>query len=70
MTNQLFINNEFVESKSNDTMEVINPATGEAFDTITFATEEEVNKTIEKSKHAQLEWEKYQHQHVQSMLNY
>lgn len=70
MTNQLFINNEFVESKSNDTMEVINPATGEAFDTITFATEEEVNEAIEKSKHAQLEWEKVQHQHVQSMLNY
>ena len=67
MTNQLFINNEFVESKSSDTMEVINPATGEAFDTITFATEEEVNEAIEKSKHAQLEWEKYQHQHVQSM---
>ncbi|MCH4466079.1 aldehyde dehydrogenase [Staphylococcus haemolyticus] len=58
MTNQLFINNEFVESKSNDTMEVINPATGEAFDTITFSTEEEVNEAIEKSKHAQLEWEK------------
>ena len=58
MTNQLFINNEFVESKSNDTMEVINPTTGEAFDTITFATEEEVNEAIEKSKHAQLEWEK------------
>ena len=58
MTNQLFINNEFVESKSNDTMEVINHATGEAFDTITFATEEEVNEAIEKSKHAQLEWEK------------
>lgn len=58
MTNQLFINNEFVESKSNDTMEVINPATGEAFDTITFATEEEFNEAIEKSKHAQLEWEK------------
>ena len=46
MTNQLFINNEFVESKSNDTMEVINPTTGE------------VNEAIEKSKHAQLEWEK------------
>ena len=28
MTNQLFINNEFVESKSNETMDVINPATG------------------------------------------
>ena len=26
MTNQLFINNEFVESKSNETMDVINPA--------------------------------------------
>lgn len=57
MTNQLFINNEFVESKSNNTMDVINPATGETFDTITFATEDEVNEAIEKSKHAQLEWE-------------
>ena len=27
MTNQLFINNEFVESKSNETMDVINPVT-------------------------------------------
>lgn len=58
MTNQLFINNEFVESKSNNTMDVINPATGETFDTITFATEDDVNEAIEKSKHAQLEWEK------------
>ena len=39
MTNQLFINNEFIESQSNETMmDVINPATGEKFDTITFAT--------------------------------
>ena len=58
MTNQLFINNEFVESKSNETMDVINPATGETIDTITFATEEEVNDAIDKSKRAQLEWEK------------
>ena len=57
MTNQLFINNEFIESKSTETMDVINPATGEKFDTITFATEEEV-EAIEKSKHAQLEWER------------
>ncbi|MDY4022369.1 aldehyde dehydrogenase [Staphylococcus borealis] len=57
MTNQLFINNEFVESKSNNTMDVINPATGETFDTITFATEDDVNEAIEKSRHAQLEWE-------------
>lgn len=56
--NQLFINNEFVESKSTDTMDVINPATEEKIDTITFATESEVNSAVEKSKHAQLEWEK------------
>lgn len=58
MTNQLFINNEFIESQSNETMNVINPATGEKFDTITFATKEEVNNAIEKSKHAQREWER------------
>ncbi len=58
MTNQLFINNEFIESNSNETMDVINPATGKKIDTITFATTEEVNEAIEKSKHAQLEWEK------------
>ena len=56
--NQLFINNEFIESKSTESMDVINPATGEAFDTITFATAEEVNEAVEKSKHAQQEWEK------------
>lgn len=58
MTNQLFINNEFIESQSNETMDVINPAIGEKFDTITFATKEEVNNAIEKSKHAQREWER------------
>ncbi|WP_436863019.1 aldehyde dehydrogenase [Staphylococcus caeli] len=56
--NQLFINNEFVTSQSTDTMDVINPATGEQIDTITFATESEVNDAIDKSKQAQLEWEK------------
>ncbi|MBF7016246.1 aldehyde dehydrogenase [Staphylococcus durrellii] len=56
--NQLFINNEFIESKSTETMNVINPATGETFDTITLATAEEVNVAVEKSKHAQQEWEK------------
>ena len=52
--NQLFINNEFIASKSTDTMDVINPATGEKIDTITFATEAEVNDAVEKSKQAQL----------------
>ncbi|MGO3048728.1 aldehyde dehydrogenase [Staphylococcus casei] len=55
--NKLFINNEFIASKSTDTMDVINPATGEKLDTITFATESEVNDAVAKSKQAQLEWE-------------
>src|SRR5699024_6351300 len=56
--NQLFINNEFVQSKSTDIADVINPATGETIDTIAFATESEVNDAVEKSRQAQLEWEK------------
>lgn len=52
--NQLFINNEFIASKSTDTMDVINPATGKKIDMITFATEAEVNDAVEKSKQAQL----------------
>lgn len=56
--NKVFINNEFIESKSTDTADVINPATEEVIDTISFATESEVNDAVEKSKHAQLEWEK------------
>lgn len=56
--NKVFINNEFIESKSTDTAYVINPATEEVIDTISFATESEVNDAVEKSKHAQLEWEK------------
>lgn len=55
--NKLFINNEFIASKSTDTMDVINPATGDKLDTITFATESEVNDAVAKSKQAQLEWE-------------
>ena len=67
MTNQLFINNEFVESKSNETMDVINPATGETIDTITFATEEEVNDAIENLNTLNLNGKKYQLLHVLSM---
>lgn len=56
--NKLFVNNEFITSQSEDTMNVINPATGEKIETITFATEAEVNDAIEKSKQAQATWEK------------
>lgn len=70
MTNQLFINNEFIESQSKETMDVINPATGEAFDTITLATEEEVNDAIEKSNKHNLNGSACLNLHVRNMLNY
>ena len=56
--NQLFINNEFIASESTETMDVVNPATGQVFDTITFANENDVNIAVAKSQEAQLEWEK------------
>ena len=56
--NQLFINNEFIASESTETMDVVNPATGQVFDTITFANENDVNIAVAKSQEAQLEWGK------------
>ncbi|MGS0652572.1 aldehyde dehydrogenase family protein, partial [Staphylococcus arlettae] len=53
-----FINNEFIASESTETMDVVNPATGQVFDTITFANENDVNIAVAKSQEAQLEWEK------------
>ena len=45
--------------------------TGEAFDTITFATEEEVNEAIvENLNMHNLNGKSTKDQHVQSMLNY
>ena len=48
--NQLFINNEFIASESTETMDVVNPATGQVFDTITFANENDVNIVVAKSQ--------------------
>lgn len=56
--NKLFINGQFVESKSNEDLEVINPATEEVIDTVTLANEDDAEKAIKGANAAQLEWEK------------
>lgn len=56
--NKLFINGQFVESKSTKQLEVINPVTEEVIDTITLANEEDTKSAINGAKEAQLKWEK------------
>ncbi len=56
--NKLFINGQFVESKSTEDLDVINPATEEVIDTVTLANEDDAEKAIKGSNAAQLEWEK------------
>ena len=56
--NKLFINGQFVESKSTKQSEVINPVTEEVIDTITLANEEDTKSAINGAKEAQLKWEK------------
>lgn len=56
--NKLFINGQFVESKSTEDLDVINPATEEVIDTVTLANEDDAEKAIKGANAAQLEWEK------------
>ncbi len=55
---QLYINGEFVNSSSKNTLEVINPATEETISSIQNGTEEDVNNAIEAAHSAFLSWEK------------
>jgi lactaldehyde dehydrogenase / glycolaldehyde dehydrogenase len=55
---QLYINGEFVDSTSNETMDVINPANEEAISSIQLGTEEDVNQAIESAHTAFLSWNK------------
>ena len=56
--NKLFINGQFVESKSTKQLEVINPVTEEVIDTITLSNENDTKSAINGAKEAQLKWEK------------
>src|SRR5690625_3441549 len=51
-----YINGEWVESKSDKTEEVYNPATGEVLAHVPISTEDEVNAAVEVAHEAFQEW--------------
>lgn len=55
-TAKLLINGQFVESKSTQWQDIINPATQEVLGRVPFATAEEVNAAIASAKNAFAEW--------------
>lgn len=54
----LFINNEFVKSKGQHTLESINPATGEINGTVYAAEAEDVDVAVKAAKDAYKSWKK------------
>ncbi|MGX1194426.1 aldehyde dehydrogenase [Metabacillus sp. SLBN-84] len=57
-THKLYINGEYIDSTSKETIEVLNPATEEVISSIFAGTEEDANKAIEAAFEAQKKWEK------------
>ncbi|RDI45808.1 aldehyde dehydrogenase [Falsibacillus pallidus] len=55
---QHYINGQYVQSTSNETIEIINPSTEEVISTIPDGTEEDANKAVEAAHNALKEWEK------------
>ena len=51
-----FIGGEWVESSSGETMEVLNPATGEVIAEVPSGTKEDVEKAVKAAKKAWTEW--------------
>ncbi|WP_282033300.1 aldehyde dehydrogenase [Metabacillus indicus] len=55
---KLYINGQYMDSTSGETIDVINPATEEVISSIFAGTEEDANKAIEAAFQAQKQWEK------------
>lgn len=55
-TTKLFINNEFVESKASEWMDVKNPATNEVVTKVPIATREEMNQAVNSCAEAYKTW--------------
>ncbi|WP_064094256.1 aldehyde dehydrogenase [Rossellomorea aquimaris] len=55
---QLYINGEFVDGTTHESLDVINPATEETISSIQKASEEDVNRAIEAAHSAFKNWEK------------
>ena len=53
---QMYVNGEFVESSSGERIDVVNPATGEAFASAPDATEEDVDEAVRAAQDASEEW--------------
>lgn len=57
-THKLYINGQYVESESQNTIDILNPATKEVISRIPDGTEGDAKKAIEAAHAAQDEWEK------------
>lgn len=57
-TVKLLINGEFVESKTTEWQDVINPATQEVLARVPMATDEEINAAVAAAKAAFKTWKK------------
>ncbi|MFQ3339553.1 MAG: aldehyde dehydrogenase (NAD+), partial [Colwellia sp.] len=54
---QLFINGQWLDSSSNKTIDVINPATEKVIASIPLANEKDVNKAVQSAKKAFITWQ-------------
>ena len=52
----LFINGKFIESKTKDWLEVLDPSTQEVLCDVPLTTKEEINLAVESAKNAFLDW--------------
>ena len=57
-TVKLLINGEFIESKTDQWRDVINPATQEVLARVPFATQDEINAAVANAKEAFKPWRK------------
>lgn len=55
--NRMYINGEWVRSESGDTLDVVNPTSGQVFATVPKATKEQVKGALETAEHAQRKWQ-------------
>ncbi|PYZ95035.1 aldehyde dehydrogenase [Salipaludibacillus keqinensis] len=55
---QIYINGEYMNSTSSETIDILNPATEEVISRIPNGTEEDANRAIDAAFQAQKEWEK------------
>ncbi|WP_079477457.1 aldehyde dehydrogenase [Halobacillus salinus] len=56
-THQLYINGKYTESKSNEWIDIVNPATEEVISRTPKGTKEDVDQAVEAAFQAQKEWE-------------